>query len=129
MGVKTEYITIEDLLSKVAKYDDNKDDLVLIRNAYDYAYRKHFSQKRITGDDYITHPLNIAYILTDIHADAATICAGLLHDVLEEEEITKEDLEEKFGSEVASLVDGVNTINKLSFNGESKSIQENNRKV
>ena len=75
MSVKTENITIEDLLNKVSTYDDNTEDQTLIRNAYDYAYRKHFSQKRITGDDYITHPLNVAWILTDVKADGITIAA------------------------------------------------------
>ena len=70
MSIKTEHITIEDLIEKVKNYDDNTDDLNLIRNAYDYAYRKHFSQKRITGDDYIIHPLNVAWILTDVNASS-----------------------------------------------------------
>ena len=69
MSIKTEKVTIEDLIEKVSTYDDNIEDQKLIRNAYDYAYKKHFSQKRITGDDYITHPLNVAWKLTDVSAD------------------------------------------------------------
>ena len=63
MSVKTEKITIEDLLEKFSQYDDNVENLKLIRRAYDYAEKKHFGQKRISGDDYILHPLNVALIL------------------------------------------------------------------
>ena len=79
MSIKTENISIEDLINKVKIYDDSPEDLSLIRKAYDYAYKKHFSQKRITGDDYITHPLNVAWILTDVNADGEAIAAALLH--------------------------------------------------
>ena len=84
MSIKTEKITIEDLINKVKTYDDHEEDTKLIRNAYDYAYKKHFSQKRITGDDYITHPLNVAWILTDVSADSSAIAAALLHDTIDD---------------------------------------------
>ena len=129
MGVKTEYITIEDLLSKVSKYDDNKDDLVLIRNAYDYAYRKHFGQKRITGDDYITHPLNVALILTDICADGKAISAALLHDTIEDSDSTYEEIKKLFGDEVAKIVDGVTKINQINFKSDSEQTAANQRKI
>ena len=66
MSIKTQNITIEQLLEIVNSYNNNTDDLNLIRKAYDYASKKHFGQKRISGDDYIQHPLNVALILTEI---------------------------------------------------------------
>ena len=129
MSVKTENITIEDLLDRVSNYDDNVDDLKLIRNAYDYAYRKHFSQKRITGDDYITHPLNVAWILTDVSADGKAIAAALLHDTIEDSDSTYEEIENLFGTEVAKIVDGVTKINRLNFSTETEQMAANQRKI
>ena len=129
MSVKTENITIEDLLNKVSTYDDNTDDQSLIRNAYDYAYRKHFSQKRITGDDYITHPLNVAWILTDVKADGITIAAALLHDTIEDSDSTYEEIKNLFGEDTAKIVDGVTKINRLNFSTDSEQIAANQRKI
>ena len=129
MSVKTENITIEDLLNKVSTYDDNTEDQTLIRNAYDYAYRKHFSQKRITGDDYITHPLNVAWILTDVKADGITIAAALLHDTIEDSDSTYEEIENLFGAYVAKIVDGVTKINRLNVSTDSEQIAANQRKI
>lgn len=112
----------EDLLEKVKTYIKDQEDIKMIEKAYNYAKEKHFGVKRMTGEPYIEHPLNVAYILTDIEADAATICAGLLHDVLEDCDVTKEELANTFSLEIANLVDGVTKINKLNFdtsNGSS----------
>ena len=129
MSVKTENINIEDLIQKVKSYDDNVDDLNLIRKAYDYAYKKHFSQKRITGDDYITHPLNVAWILTDVSADGEAIAAALLHDTIEDSDSTFEEIKNLFGEDVAKIVDGVTKINRLSFNSDSEQMAANQRKI
>lgn len=129
MSVKTENIDIEDLLEKVKSYDDNVDDLNLIRRAYDYAYRKHFSQKRITGDDYITHPLNVAWILTDVSADGEAIAAALLHDTIEDSDSTYDEIKNLFGEDVAKIVDGVTKINRLNFNSDSEQMAANQRKI
>ena len=115
VSIKTKDITIEDLLEQVKTYNNNEEDLKLIKSAYDYAYKKHFGQKRISGDDYITHPLNVAWILTEINADAYAISAALLHDTIEDSDSTKEDIEAHFGSTIALLVDGVTKINKIKF--------------
>ena len=112
----------EDLIEKVKTYITNEEDLKLIDKAYNFAKEQHFGVKRMTGEPYIEHPLNVAYILTEINADAATICAGLLHDVLEDCDVTKEEMASIFNDEIANLVDGVTKINKLSFdtsNGSS----------
>ena len=129
MSVKTINLSIDDLINKVKEYDDNEEDLDLIRRAFDYALDKHFYQKRISGEDYIQHPLNVAYILTDVNADAKAISAALLHDTIEDSDSTKEELAELFGEEVANLVDGVTKINKINFTSDSEQMAANQRKI
>lgn len=129
MSTKTIKITIDDLIDKFKKYNDNEKDITLIRSAYDYAEKKHFGQKRISGDDYILHPLNVALILTEISADAPCMAAALLHDTIEDSDATKEEIEELFGSEVALLVDGVTKINKINFSSDSEASAANQRKI
>ncbi len=122
-------ITIEDLIDKVKSYNTNEEDINLINRAFDYAYKKHFGQKRISGDDYITHPLNVAMILTDINADATCLAAALLHDTIEDSDSTKEEVTELFGSDVALLVDGVTKINRLHFSSAGEQMAANQRKI
>lgn len=122
-------ITYQDLEAKIKTYMTEQTDLDLIEKAYQYAYDMHFGVKRLTGEDYITHPLNVAAILTSIHADAATLCGGLLHDVLEDCDVEKEELERLFGTEIATLVDGVTKINRLSFSGDNEATIANHRKI
>lgn len=129
VSIKTVNISIDELIEKIKKYNTNQEDLKLIRKAYDYAKRKHFAQKRITGDDYITHPLNVALILTEINADAKAICAALLHDTIEDSDSTKEEITEVFGEEVANLVEGVTKINKINFNSVNEQMIANQRKI
>ena len=107
----------EDLMINVKSYIKNKEEIKLIEKAYEYAKEKHFGITRMTGEPYIEHPLNVAYILTEINADSATICAGLLHDILEDCDVTKQEMAEFFSEEIANLVDGVTKINKLNFDG------------
>lgn len=122
-------ITINDLLDKFKIYNNNPEDIDLINRAYDYAYKKHFGVKRITGDDYITHPLNVAMILTDINADAQCMAAALLHDTIEDTDSTKEEIKKLFGDEVALLVDGVTKINRLHFSNAGEQMAANQRKI
>jgi GTP pyrophosphokinase len=122
-------VTIEELIEKVSIYDSNPSDLALIRKAYDYASKKHFGQKRISGEDYIQHPLHVALILTEISSDRATICAALLHDTIEDSSGTKEEISDLFGKDVALLVDGVTKINKLHFASTSEQMAANQRKI
>ena len=129
MSKKTVNITIDDLIKKISIYDSNLDDLALIRRAYEYALKKHFGQKRISGEDYILHPLNVADILTEISADAECISAALLHDTIEDSDATKEEIEALFGKEIALLVDGVTKINKINFNSDSEASAANQRKI
>ena len=122
-------ITIEYLIEKVKTYNTNEKDIELINKAFDYAYKKHFGQKRISGDDYITHPLNVAMILTDINADATCLAAALLHDTIEDSDSTKEEVTKLFGADVALLVDGVTKINRLHFSNAGEQMAANQRKI
>ena len=129
MSTKTINITIDDFIAKFKKYNNNEENIELIRKAYNYAEKKHFGQKRISGDDYILHPLNVALILTDVSADAPCMAAALLHDTIEDSDATKEEIEKLFGSEVALLVDGVTKINKLNFSSDTEASAANQRKI
>lgn len=129
MSLKTQIVTIEELLEKVSSYMSSKKDIDLIKKAYDYAKEKHFGQKRITGEDYIQHPLNVALILTSINADAKCIAAALLHDTIEDCDSTPEEIKQLFDSDVAMLVNCVTKINKINFNSASEQIAANQRKI
>ena len=122
-------ITYDELYEKISTYITDEKDKKMITKSYLFAYEKHFGTKRLTGEDYITHPLNVAYILADINADYQTICAALLHDTIEDTDTTKEDIVKEFGEEIANLVDGVTKINKLQFNGDNEAMLANHRKI
>ena len=122
-------ITFDELFEKVSTYITDDKDKKMITKSYLFAFEKHFGQKRHTGEDYITHPLNVAYILADVNADCPTICAALLHDTIEDCDVTKEDLVNEFSVEIANLVDGVTKINKLQFNGDNEAVLANHRKI
>ncbi len=122
-------LTFEELNQTIKTYIKNEQELKMINKAYQYANKMHYGVKRLTGEDYITHPLNVALILTSIEADAATLCGGLLHDVLEDCDVTKEELTKEFGSEIVALVDGVTKINKLNFSGDNEATTFNHRKI
>ena len=117
------------MIEKVRKYNDDEDELRIIEKAYNYAKEKHFTQKRITGDDYITHPLNVAYILTDVNADYKAICAALLHDTIEDSDGSFQEIEKLFGYDIANLVECVTKINRINFNSDSEQMAANQRKI
>ena len=120
-------MTIDVLLEVVNSY--NACEINIIRKAYEYAYDLHKGQYRQSGEEYISHPLNVAYILAEMHADRDTVCAGLLHDTLEDTNITKEDIAENFNKEVANLVDGVTKLAKMSFSSKEEQNLANTRKI
>ncbi len=126
---KREKITFEKLRDKVLTYNKDDKDIDLITKAYLFAYEKHFGIKRLTNEDYIQHPLSVAYILTGVFADVPTICAALLHDVVEDCGVSREEIAEKFGNEIALLVAGVTKINKLNFAGDNEAMIANHRKI
>ena len=92
-------ITIEDVINLMKK-NNRKSDSKLIMKAYNYAKEFHGDQLRKSGEPFIIHPVNVAYILATIELDDTTICAALLHDVVEDTKITKEDMEKEFGKEI-----------------------------
>lgn len=122
-------LTFDELYEKVCTYIKKESDRKMISRAYLFAYEKHFGQKRLTGEDYIIHPLNVAYILAEINADTQTICAAILHDTIEDCDVTYEDIEKKFGTDIANLVNGVTKINKLKFTCDNEAVIANHRKI
>lgn len=122
-------LTIDKLMDKIKTYIVDEKELDIIKEAYKFAYEKHFGQKRLTGEEYIIHPLNVAYILTRINADYETLSAALLHDTIEDCNVTKEEIEEKFGHNIMTLVEGVTKINKLNLSGTTEALINNQRKI
>jgi GTP pyrophosphokinase len=120
-------ITIYDLISKLNNYSDYEINMIL--KAYKFAEYLHKGQMRQSGEEYIIHPLNVAYILADMNADADTICAGLLHDTLEDTNISKEEIAENFNDDVAVLVEGVTKISKMNFSTKKEQNMANTRKI
>ena len=122
-------ITIETLINKAKEYISNDESIELIKEAYNYAKELHKGQYRISGEEYINHPLSTAIILTSVYADCNTICAGLLHDVLEDCDVTRDEIEEKFNKDIARLVDGVSKISKMHFSTENEALVEYYKKI
>ena len=122
-----ENITLEKLLDEVRKY--NPVEVEIIKKAYNYAKTLHEGQYRQSGEPYIIHPLNVAYILAEMHADKDTVCAGLLHDTIEDTKITKEDIAHDFNQEIANLVDGVTKLAKMNFSTKEEQNSANTRKI
>ena len=117
-----------ELVERVTKYDPDADEDLLNR-AYVYAMKAHGNQKRASGEAYFNHPLEVAAILTEMKLDSATIAAALLHDTVEDTEATQQEIEEKFGPEIASLVDGLTKIAKLDLVTKEAAQAENLRKL
>lgn len=127
--MKIKKYTVEDLLEKASSYLDQKEDLEKIRYTYSYAYEKHKGQFRKSGEEYIIHPLNVAIILTGIYADCDTLCAALLHDVVEDCDVELSEIEEKFGKDIAFLVDGVTKLSRINFSTENEYLIEYYKKI
>lgn len=102
-------VTIEDIINKM-KEKNNKVNEELIRKAYNFAESNHKEQNRMSGEKYICHPLEVAYILADLELDDSTICAALLHDVVEDTIVTSQDIVDEFGEEIAEMVAGVTKL-------------------
>lgn len=126
MKEKTD-ITIEDILYQGKRKNRTIDKHMIIK-AYLYAKEKHKNQLRKSGEPYIIHPLNVAYILATLGLDTQTICAALLHDVVEDTEATYEDIKSQFGQEIAQIVEGVTKLNYLFQSVEEKQA-ENYKKM
>ncbi|MEJ7813034.1 MAG: bifunctional (p)ppGpp synthetase/guanosine-3',5'-bis(diphosphate) 3'-pyrophosphohydrolase [Gemmatimonadaceae bacterium] len=104
-------------------------DLELLRRAYGFSERAHQGQKRYSGEDYVSHCVEVAKILADLHLDSVTVASGLIHDVIEDTQVSVADVEREFGREVAQIVDGVTKIGNLSFRSRQERQVENYRKL
>lgn len=119
---------LDKLIEKIKTYNENA-DFELIKKAYTLAEDKHKGQKRNSGEDYIIHPLHVALILADMNMDTSTIIAGILHDVIEDTDVTYDYVKEEFGEEIADLVDGVTKLKKLNYKNKEEKQAENIRKM
>ncbi len=117
-----------ELVEKVTSYNPSADENLLNR-AYVYAMKAHGSQTRASGDPYFSHPLEVAAILTDLKLDDATIAAALLHDVIEDTEATRTEIDTLFGKEIGALVDGLTKIRRLDLVSKEAAQAENLRKL
>jgi GTP pyrophosphokinase len=117
-----------ELVDRVKSYDPQADEDLLDR-AYVYAMKAHGAQTRASGDPYFAHPLEVAGILTGMKLDAASIVTALLHDTVEDTDATIEDIEAKFGKEIARLVDGVTKLNRIELQSDQEKQAENFRKL
>jgi GTP pyrophosphokinase len=119
---------LDQILSEVAGYFPTA-DLPLLRRAYQFAAQAHDGQTRKSGDPYVTHPLAVAHIIAELKLDVASVCAGLLHDCVEDTSATVDQLGDLFGKEIAFLVDGVTKLGKLPYSTREEQQAENFRKM
>ena len=121
-------LQVTDIIDRVRAYQPAA-DAEMIKRAYEYSSKAHTGQKRKSGDPYFIHPASVAGIITELRLDTASVCAGLLHDVVEDTLATTKDIEREFGNEVASLVDGVTKLSKINFTSKEDHQAENFRKM
>ena len=121
-------MTLQDLITKIESYT-NEPDLDLVKRAYNFADEAHQGQYRDSGEPFFIHPVEVAMILTDLEMDETSIVAALLHDVVEDTEVTLDKIEEEFGEGVALLVNGVTKLSKIAFKSREEHQAENFRKM
>ena len=119
---------LNDILSKVQAYHPAA-DLSLIQRVYEFAAKAHDGQLRRSGDPYVVHPLGVAATIADLKLDVPSVCAGLLHDCVEDTSATTDDISKSFGAEIAFLVDGVTKLGKIPWNNKEERQAENFRKM
>ncbi len=120
-------MTVSELL-RIADHLDRKDQEI-VRRAYERALAAHAGQRRLSGEEYVNHPMEVAAILADLELDAETLAAALLHDTVEDTPLTAEAVEQEFGPEVARLVDGVTKLGRISLRSDQQQQAENIRKM
>ncbi|MGX2960694.1 RelA/SpoT family protein [Peribacillus sp. JNUCC 23] len=121
-------LTAEQVVERTKNYLQ-QDETDFIYRAYKFAEHAHREQFRKSGEPYIIHPIQVAGILTDLEMDPSTIAGGFLHDVVEDTEVTLQDIEQQFGEEVAMLVDGVTKLGKIKYKSQEEQQAENHRKM
>ena len=121
-------IRINDILDRISEYSPDA-DLDIIDRAYIYSARVHAGQVLLSGEPYLSHPLEAAFILAQLQMDVVCIVAGLLHDVLEDTGAQLDEIRSLFGSETANIVDGVTKISKMQFSSDRQRQAESVRKI
>jgi guanosine-3',5'-bis(diphosphate) 3'-pyrophosphohydrolase len=119
---------LDELVNRVQSYIPHA-DTALIRRAYDYSARMHIEQKRMSGEPYVIHPLNVALIIAQLRLDLPSVITGLLHDVIEDTGASLDEVQGLFGEEVARLVDGMTKVSKITFSSREEKQAENFRKM
>jgi len=119
---------LQQLMKKLQTYM-TEEQLAVVAKAYEFGAEAHAGQKRMTGEPYISHPIAVAQILADMHMDSQGIAAAILHDVVEDTESTIGNIEETFGTEIATLVDGVSKLDQIRFNSRAEAQAESFRKM
>ena len=125
---KTVNLTGEEVVALTAQYM-SESDVAIVQKALDYATKAHISQVRQSGEPYIIHPIQVAGILADLHLDVVTVACGFLHDVVEDTEVTLDDIEAEFGKDVRDIVDGVTKLGKVEYKSHEEQLAENHRKM
>ncbi len=121
-------MAIEELLARINSYTEDP-NLDLVKKAYHFAKEAHQEQKRVSGEPFVTHPVNVAEIMSGLELDVISIAAALLHDVVEDTPVTAEELREEFGSEIELLVNGVTKLSKIDFKSREEHQAESLRKM
>ncbi|MGH9405195.1 MAG: RelA/SpoT family protein [Terriglobia bacterium] len=121
-------VELEEVLRKVSRYRP-AGDLGLVRRAYEFSAREHHSQKRVSGEPFVSHPLEVANILADMKLDLVCLAAGMLHDVVEDTAVTNEQVRSEFGADVAGIVEGLTKISRIEFFSPEDQQAENLRKM
>ena len=119
---------MKELLAKIKSYSPQA-DLKLVEKAYLFAHEAHKEHRRLSGEPYIVHPLAVANTVADLQQDHFTVAAALLHDVLEDADVTQEELEKLFGSQIVKMVSGVTKLGQLTFISREVRQAENFRKM
>src|SRR5437016_7296318 len=119
---------LDDIIGKVSSYHATA-DLDLVQRCYAFAAKAHDGQLRRSGDPYVVHPLGVASTIADLKLDVPSVCAGLLHDCVEDTSATTEEITKEFGGEIAFLVDGVTKLGKIPWNTREERQAENFRKM
>lgn len=121
-------LSANEVLDICKEYMSEK-NLALVVHALDYARKHHEGQMRLSGEPYINHPIQVAGILAELHLDPATVMTGFLHDVVEDTDVSLDEIKEEFGETVAFLVDGVTKLGKINFKSKQEALAENHRKM
>ena len=122
-------INFDEINELLIKAQYSQDDIEKIKEAFDFAKRLHSGQYRVSEEPYIIHPIEVVKILINLKVDRNTLIAGFLHDILEDTDTKPEEIEEKFGSDVLNLVQGVTKLSKLQFKSKEERQAENFRRM